>query len=367
MPTSKPSLELLRSMTDEHVLRAIMDSERLTRTEIAALTGISKPTISDSVRRLTKSGVLADTGERTTGRGRAGSYYSLAPESGAALVAEITPRGVRAEAVDAFGAVVAGARAALGRAVGQEEAAAALGDVAGQLAGSVPLRCAVISAADPVDRETGRLVRLPEEPFLVGDLDPVAVLAPFVSGDVLVDNDVNWSARAEREDGSACGVDNFVYLHLGEGLGAAVVADGEVRRGGSGLIGEIAHVITTGPDGSAIHFTEFFRETSLRQSATAAIDVDALRARYGDVLPQLADAIRGVVLAMIAFADPQLVVLGGTWGRDPEVLDALTGASAAPREVAYTRSTLDDPELAGARAHAIDVLRTRIIQHATEQ
>ncbi|MEV4732801.1 ROK family transcriptional regulator [Saccharopolyspora sp. NPDC049426] len=365
--TAKPSLELLRSMTDEHVLRAIMEGERLTRTEIAALTGISKPTISDSVRRLTEAGVLADTGERTTGRGRAGSYYSLAPETGAALVAEITPRGVRAEAVDAFGAVVARSRAELGRAAGPEKAAAALREVAGELADGMPLRCAVISAADPVDRRTGRLVQLPDEPFLIGDLDPVAVLAPLVSGDVLVDNDVNWSARAERDGGCASGVDDFVYLHLDEGLGAAVVADGEVRRGGSGLTGEIAHVITTGPDGSALHFTDFFRETDLRQPATTAIDVDALRARYADVLPQLADALRGVVLAMIAFVDPQLVVLGGTWGRDPEVLDALAGGPAAPREVAYARATLDEPELAGARAHAIDALRTRIVQHATEQ
>lgn len=367
MPTAKPSLELLRSLTDEHVLRAIMEGERLTRTEIAGLTGISKPTISDSVRRLTEAGVLVDTGERTSGRGRAGSYYSLVPETGAALVAEISPRGVRAEAVDAFGTVVAGAGAELGRAAGPEEAAAALREVAGELAGRVPLRCAVISAADPVDRRTGRLVQLPDEPFLVGDLDPVAVLAPFVPGDVLVDNDVNWSARAERDGGCASGVDDFVYLHLGEGLGAAVVADGEVRRGGSGLTGEIAHVITTGPDGSAVHFTEFFRETDLRQPGTTAIDVDALRASYGDVLPQLTDAIRGVLLAVIAFADPLLVVLGGTWGRDPEVLDALTRDSPAPREVTLATATLDAPELTGARTHAIDTLRTLIVQHATEQ
>ena len=368
MVTAKPSLDLLRSMTDEHVLRAIMRHGRLTRTEIAALTGISKPTISDGVRRLTESGVLADTGERTTGRGRAGSYYSLVPGTGAALVAEITPRGVLGEAVDAFGDVVAGARAELGRAAGVEKAAAALSEVAGRLAERVPLRCAVISAADPVDRSTGRLVQLPDEPFLVGELDPVAVLAPFVSGEVEVDNDVNWSARAERDGGCAAGVEDFVYLHLGEGLGAAVVADGEVRRGGNGLTGEIAHVITTGPGGAAMPFTEFFRATDLRQPGTAAVDVDALRARCSDgLMPQLAEAIRGVVLAVIAFTDPRLVVLGGTWGRDPELLDALADQSTSPREVAYARAELESPELAGARSRAIGALRDRIVRQAAER
>ena len=102
MDTAKPRLDLLRSMTDEHVLRTLMRRERATRAEIAAATGISKPTISDSVRRLTGSGLLVDTGERTTGRGRVGSYYALATDVGAALVVEIAPHGVTGEAVDAF-------------------------------------------------------------------------------------------------------------------------------------------------------------------------------------------------------------------------------------------------------------------------
>ena len=49
---ARPSLELLRSLTDEHVLRALMRRPRLTRAELAAETGISKPTVGESVRRL---------------------------------------------------------------------------------------------------------------------------------------------------------------------------------------------------------------------------------------------------------------------------------------------------------------------------
>ncbi|MHA6806046.1 ROK family transcriptional regulator [Salinifilum ghardaiensis] len=371
MSSAKPSLGLLRSLTDEHVLRVVMERGRSTRAEIATSTGISKPTISESVRRLSEAGVLVDTGERTTGRGRAGSYYSLTADCGTALVAGIAPSGVTAEAVDAFGRVVARSRAELGRAAGPELAAEALAEVAGELRGEAPggLRCAVVSAADPVDRATGRLEQLPDVPFLVGDLDPVAALAPRVDGAVLVDNDVNWAASAERSGGCAEGVDDFVYVHLGEGLGCAVVNDGEVRRGHRGLVGEIAHVCTGGPDGAALPLTEVFGALGLRHEGATAIDVEALRRaiRAGDAAAErsctaLARAMCGVLSAAVAFADPQLVVLGGSWGTEPAVVRAITEECAgSPRPVPVTPAQVAEPEMAGARARAVERLRELII------
>src|SRR3954452_1559146 len=114
MTPAKPSLDLLRSLTDEHVLRALMDEPRLTRAELAARTGISKPTVSESVRRLTEAGLLRDTGERTTGRGRVGSYYALAAGVGSALVVGIAPEGIVAETVDVHGDVTARASEQVG-------------------------------------------------------------------------------------------------------------------------------------------------------------------------------------------------------------------------------------------------------------
>ncbi|QGK70152.1 ROK family protein [Allosaccharopolyspora coralli] len=377
MSSTKPSLGLLRSLTEEHVLRVIMHRGRLTRSEIATLTGLSKPTISESVRRLSDAGVLVDTGERTTGRGRAGSYYSLAEDCGAALVAGIAPNGVAAEAVDAFGRVLARTHADLDRSAGPDVAAVALEKVAGELAAAAPggLRCAVVSAADPVDRETGRLVRVPDEPFLVGELDPVAVLAPYVGETVLVDNDVNWSARAERDEGGASGVDDFVYLHLGEGLGCAVVTDGEVRRGSGGLAGEIAHVCTAGPDGTASPFTEVFELLGLRRARSTAIDVEALRSsiRTDDasgtwVREVLARAVGGVLSAAVAMADPRLVVLGGSWGSDPSMVRAIADRfSRAPRHVPIAVAQVAEPELSGARTRAVEQLRELIVTESRSE
>ena len=125
MAPTKPTLGLLRSLSDEHVLRALMIRRRATRAEIAAATGLSKPTVSESVRRLTDAGAVVDTGERTTGRGRIGTYYALAPTSGHALVASLAPEGIVAEAVDVYGDVVSRAEApARGADVGGEPARA---------------------------------------------------------------------------------------------------------------------------------------------------------------------------------------------------------------------------------------------------
>src|SRR4051794_24944579 len=126
MTPAKPSLELLRSLTDEHVMRALIAERRLTRAEIAGRTGISKPTVGDSVRRLTEAGLLRDTGERTTGRGRVGTYYALAEDLGIALVIGIDPEGVVAEAVDVYGQVLAREVEKVGRPAHPEGVADAL-------------------------------------------------------------------------------------------------------------------------------------------------------------------------------------------------------------------------------------------------
>src|SRR4051812_42043851 len=181
-----------------------MSQRQATRAEIAAASGLSKPTVSESVRRLSASGSVVDTGERTTGRGRVGTYYALPATTGWALVAGLAPEGIVAEAIDVYGQVVARAQAPVTRSPGAGQVARTLKAVAGEVA-SGPFRLAVVSAADPVDRASGRLVELPDAPFLLGALDAPAVLAELVDGPVTVDNDVNWAARAEHSHGRAAG------------------------------------------------------------------------------------------------------------------------------------------------------------------
>jgi predicted NBD/HSP70 family sugar kinase len=377
MEPVKPSLELLRSLTDEHVLRALMQRRRLTRAELAAETGISKPTVGESVRRLTEAGLLADTGERTPGgrgRGRVGSYYALA-DVGVALALSIAPGGIAAECVDAHGDTVSRGSHGIDRPARPDQVTAALraaaADALKESRGRP--RLAVVSAADPVDRDSGRLVQLPDAPFLLGELDPVEVLARDVEGPVTVDNDVNWAARAERDAAWPSALRDFGYLYLDDGMGCAIVSDGEVRRGAGGLAGEVAHLITIGPHGQAMRLIDVFAELGLRRAGSTAIDVDRLLAAVGGQQPQagatrraLGAAVSGALAAVVALADPELIVIGGAWGAHPVVLGAIDAAfTRMPRHVPVRAAALRaEPSLAGARADALRRLRAVIVAAA---
>ena len=394
MTPEKPSLDLLRRLTDSHVVGAVVDHGRLTRAELASTTGLSKPTVAESVRRLEAAGVLADTGERSSGPGRAGLYYDLAPGTGTAMAVAIAPEGVVAEVLDVRGAVVGRGTAQVSRPARPVTAARALERAARSAVeaareeGAGPVLLAVVSAADPVDRATGRLVHLPDAPFLLGALDPAAVLADLVEGPVVVGNDVNWSALAElaarvpqasggaddTATGAATGPDatpaDFAYLYLGEGLGCAVVADGRVLEGAHGLAGEVAHVVVTGARGRATAFTEVFAELGLRHEGGTAIDVDRLlevvhggAAGGARTLRVLATAVADVVSALVALTDPQEVVLGGSWGGDPTVVEAVRErVRDARRPVGVGPATVPGAALAGARARAVASLRSHLVE-----
>jgi predicted NBD/HSP70 family sugar kinase/DNA-binding transcriptional ArsR family regulator len=447
---AKPSLELLRALTDEHVLRALMRRPRLTRAELAAATGVSKPTAGESVRRLVAAGLVADTGQRTAGgrgRGRVGAYYALADGVGLALVLSIAPEGIVAECINVYGTVVSRSERTITRPAHSAEVAAALRAAAAQAVGTAPVasstaeasvapkalkipsvpeapqapmgsavtadpvtlayaagglggpvRLAVVSAADPVDRATGRMVHLPDSPFLLGDLDPVAVLAPLVAGPVIVDNDVNWAARAERNHRvtGAGPLDDFAYVYLGEGLGCAVISDGEVRRGHGGLAGEIAHLLVAGPNGQATSLIDVFGQLDLRQPNATAIDTARLLAaatpgsqaapgsasqavsgsasqaapgspsRGNVTLQAVARAVAGAIAAIVALTDPAEIVLGGPWGSHPVLAAAIAEAAASlPRPVPVRAAVAaTEPALSGARADTLARLRAAIIARA---
>jgi predicted NBD/HSP70 family sugar kinase len=180
-----------------------------------------------------------------------------------------------------------------------------------------------------------------------------------VAGPVTVDNDVNWAARAERAHAG----EDFAYLYLGEGLGCAMVAAGEVVRGRSGLAGEIAHLMTTGPDGRAMPLIEAIGRLGVRLPRTTAIDADALLAADRRAVGA---AVAGVVAAIVALADPGLVVVGGTWG--PALLGAIEQsvsehARAVPLKPA---AVTNEPALTGARRDALEQLRAAVVGDAAQ-
>ncbi|MBP1774207.1 MAG: hypothetical protein H6Q86_213 [candidate division NC10 bacterium] len=65
---------------------------------------------------------------------------------------------------------------------------------------------------------------------------------------VIVENEANAAALGEQMLGTAKGVDDFIYLSAGVGLGGGLVVRGELYGGTGGFAGEVGHM-TIEPDG----------------------------------------------------------------------------------------------------------------------
>src|SRR5919199_607185 len=65
---------------------------------------------------------------------------------------------------------------------------------------------------------------------------------------VEADNDVNAAALGEARYGAGRGLDSFLFVAVGTGLGGAIVVGGRVMRGATGTAGEIGHVPVFGAE-----------------------------------------------------------------------------------------------------------------------
>lgn len=74
---------------------------------------------------------------------------------------------------------------------------------------------------------------------------PLAELvSAALGGDVKVkvDNDVNVAVLGEHRHGAAKGVDDVLGVWVGTGVGGGLILDGELRRGPTGMTGELGHM-----------------------------------------------------------------------------------------------------------------------------
>jgi glucokinase-like ROK family protein len=152
---------------------------------------------------------------------------------------------------------------------------------------------------------------------------------------ITVDNDVNLAAMGELWFGAGQDVQNMILITVGSGIGAGIVIDGALYRGGSEASGEIGHIIP-GPEFLGRNFQEFgalesvASETGIlklaRTSLSTEYSPDELKAISVDEVFQSArkgqkwaasitsEAIDYLALAVanlsVAF-DPELIVLGG--------------------------------------------------------
>ncbi len=385
-PRGRPGTpSLLRELNDRAALDLLLRGEMLTRSQISEYTGVSKVTVSQMLARLEERGLVAVVGEQAGHRGPNAALYSVVPSSAyvaglymesdlvSAAVADVTGRRVADVSVNPSGAddpvdVVRGV---------VERACATAGvDVA-------RLSALVIGSPGVVDPRTGdpRLaVNLPA--WHEGALD---ALRGVLHKPVVIENDVNLAAMAERAAGAALGADDFVLVWLGVGLGLATMLDGRLHRGTAGAAGEIGYLPV---HGAPLHTDIRHPASGGFQSLAGGAAVRALAARHGFEAPTAAGAVRAAVsspsAASAAFLDdlaqrvavgvasvcvvldPGLVVLGGEVGR--------AGGTALASRVAAAVAAIwpshppvvptgvpGEPVLRGAMLAAVDQARAALL------
>jgi predicted NBD/HSP70 family sugar kinase len=160
---------------------------------------------------------------------------------------------------------------------------------------------------------------------------------------LVMENDVDAAALAERALGHGREVDNFAFVHIGTGVGMGLMLGGQLLRGAHGVAGEIAFLPLTG--GSGADEQEARKRGTLEAAASASGVVRAARrggmrgpvsarrvfeaAAAGDeramaVVAEEARLVAKTICAVITVVDPDLVVLGGGIGRAPGFAEAVS-------------------------------------------
>jgi glucokinase len=98
-----------------------------------------------------------------------------------------------------------------------------------------------ISCGGPLDQRRG-IIQAPPNLSTWVDIPITAILMEEFGLECRLENDADAGAVAENRYGAGRGTRHMVFLTMGTGLGAGIIADGRLLRGASGQAGEIGHV-----------------------------------------------------------------------------------------------------------------------------
>lgn len=367
------SSKLLRAMNESATLALLLDRGTLTRGDLRELTGLSKPTTSEVMRRLTDAGLAVVVGHTSGGPGPSAEIYAANPAAGHAIaisVRETQRPHLAAVLCDLAGAEVARSEVAVP--TDPLPAVAGLVDDLARQAGLIPGSVRLVQLALPgsYDAATGviRHIDVPgwDRPGLVADL------AIRLGATVAADNDVNLAAIAERAHGVAGDAESFALVWFSGGLGLAIDLGGMLLRGSRGGAGEIGYMpVGLGRGADRTDLTDLVGGPAVLALAAAhGIDAPtpeaAVAAATAPFLDALAERIAYGLAAVAAVLDPPLIVLAGDVGRagGEALADRVTAALRAntPLDTAIAVTGVDgDPVLLGAQVAAQHALREQII------
>lgn len=239
-----------RAASDQ-ILSLIRSGSASTRAELIEQTGLSRSTVSQRIGALLESNLVIGAGHATSTGGRRPTILAFNGSAGVVIGAALGATSSRVAVVNLAGAVLA---------EHEEDHLISTGPIA-TLQGlhrqvAALLKQTGVEERDiwgvglglpgPVEFATGR----PVSPPIMTGWDGFSVaewIAERYECPVLVDNDVNVMALGERSM-FWHKTQDLIFVKVGTGIGAGIIADGYLYRGAQGAAGDIGHIYLPGHD-----------------------------------------------------------------------------------------------------------------------
>jgi predicted NBD/HSP70 family sugar kinase len=384
--------QLIRALNEQLLLGHIRQVGPCSRADLARISGLSKPTVSQALANVERSGLVRIAGQRTGVPGRSALLYEIRPDAGFVLGLDIGQNYLRGALADLTGEVRAKHSA-------KTRASSVRGRVT-ELIGLADSLCAdagvarsaitqtVIGSPGVYDPRRGAMALTGG---LAGLLSRPAVLAGLREAfgpDLVLENDVDAAALAEQARGHGREFSSFAFVWIGTGIGLGLVLDGKLHRGAHGVAGEIAYMPISEPQGADEQDARRRGTLEAAGSAPAVVraarragmrgPVSALRvfeaAARGDeraaaVVAAEARLVAKAISAVVTVVDPALVVLGGGIGQAPGFAAAVTAElrGLAPVLPEVRVSALGtDAVIDGCLASGAELAWTRLIRLTAE-
>jgi predicted NBD/HSP70 family sugar kinase len=364
----------MRTLNEQLLLERMRENGPVSRSELASVSGLSKPTVGLALASLERDALVQTAGRRAGSRGRSALLYELRRDAGFVLGLDVGRQFVRGAVSDLGGAVRAresrSARSSSGLARVRELAA-----LAGELLqeagvnGNGTLLQTVVGSPGIVE-PNGRALRL--APNLPGWERPAVLrdLRRLLGAGTAIENDVDAAAVAERDHGHGRDVSTFAFVSVGTGIGMGLILDGKLHRGAHGAAGEIAFLpLADGALESAVSSAAVVRAARergarLRSARRVFAEAAAGDRRAGEIVAAEASIVARALAAIVAVVDPELIVLGGGIGRAPGFAEEVGRelARLAPVVPDVRASALgDDAVVNGCLAVGSDQLWERVL------
>ncbi|WP_029150114.1 ROK family transcriptional regulator [Microbacterium indicum] len=320
----------------------------LSRSELAAETGLSAQTLSNVTRRLVAEGLVFEGDRVVSGPGKPRTLLHLDRSARFAVGVHLDPSVDTLVLVDLAGSVVSHAAQPPSTAADPDELIRHLASSARALiarAGVAPdaVLGIGVAAPGPLDHETGTLATPPLLPnwHHVALRDPLAAATGLP---VAVEKDVIAALVGELWVDAAGALSDATLIYFGTGIGMGASVGGEIVRGRSGNSGDIGHLVVDsgGPEcfcgsrgcfGETLNLGRILRNATVMPrdetpaGALAALDAVCERTAGGDrharaALEHVAHALATAsVLLNNVFESSTIVVGGPAWSAlAPELL-----------------------------------------------